>query len=97
MQVEAIGIQFDYKKESHFLWRINVVCIVLSLLCIATIYNSYDSFSRSINTAIEFTDYFVSTSLQNFIIVQISISFTVLLHSLYKRFAMLNKCLRYAC
>lgn len=94
MQAEAIGIQFDYKKEFHRLWQINAVCIVLSLFPVATTYHSYDLFFQSYHVTVDLTDYLVSVCLDNFIIIQISISFTVLLRSLYMRFAMLNVCLR---
>lgn len=95
MQTEELGIQFDYKKEFHRFWQINAVCIGLSLFSIAKSSDSYDSFFHSNNMPIDLTNYFVAATLENFITIQISISFTILLRSLYMRFAMLNKCLRY--
>lgn len=96
LQVESIGIRFEYKKEFHRLWQINAVCIILSLLTVVVSYSSYYSLlnSNSLET-IDITSNFASSCFEKIIAVQISISFSTLIRSLHIRFAMLNRTLRY--
>lgn len=94
LQTTALGIQFDYKKDYRRLWQFNVVCIVLSLLSVASSYDAFLYFRR-IFEAYDFVHFYIPACLENFVVVQISITFTILLRCLHVRFAMLNKCLRY--
>lgn len=95
LQAIALGIQFDYKKDYRRLWQINFVCILFSLLSVASSYDTY-LFCRQIMPSMDFVDFFVPVIFQNFILVQISTTYTILLRCLHIRFSMLNKCFRYS-
>lgn len=100
-QVEAMGIQFDYKKECRRLCQINAIFVIVSLFLITLSHFSYsplfqfDYLEAKGLVAINIPYFFIATCLENFTTVQISISFASLLRILYIRFAALNKCLRY--
>lgn len=88
-----MGIHFNYKKEHRRFWQ---CCIIAMVITIALIIVSYNCCSfRASNHLIDMIEYFTSYIPQNCSLVQISVSFLILLYSIYQRFAALNSILRW--
>lgn len=90
-----MGIHFEriYKKEHRRFWQCCIVSLVTTTALIVVSYNCY-SF-RASNQLIDMIEYFTSFIPQNCSLVQISVSFLILLYSIYQRFAALNSILRW--
>lgn len=93
MQVAGVGIRFDYKKEHRRFWQYCTLAMMITIILIIVSYKCY-SFRRS-NHLIDMVEHFTSVVPQNCSLIQISVSFHILLCSIYKRFAALNSVLRY--
>lgn len=85
-----MGIRFNYKKEYRRHW----LCCTLLIITVAMIIISYNCYSFHANDLIDMIEYFTSFIPQNCSFVQISMSFLILLYSVYQRFTVLNSVLR---
>lgn len=88
IQTAKIGINCDYKKDYQRNWQWCMA--ILGLYIFLTI----GSACAGVNTVQSKIYIVVAGVLENFVTVQISIRYSILLHSLYKRFFALNTFLR---
>ena len=90
-EAQAMGIHFDYQQE----YRQNSLFIAIAMgvttillifsICTLDLYYTFLTKERMKELLISFTD-----SIEQYILVLITITFTILLRTLYKRFTMLN-------
>lgn len=83
----------DYEKERRQAWIYSLITFAVMLVLLATSMHTYTHFEESYAAGNLF-EFFCSTTLQMYVPAAPSLSYIVLLRSLYKRFGVLNSMFR---
>lgn len=88
----GVGIYFNYKKGQPRSWLYCTVAMMVTIILIIVTYYTWTSYelNPSVDVMLDYSAYFLQTCS----LVQITISFLILLCGLRERFAVLNAFLR---